>query len=123
MQLQAPLRTVTPTLDGDVLNALARVDGELTISALERHSQRHRTRASGSCSGDSWSRELWIGARSERDTPTGSNRDHLAAPAIIALATLSDQFRARVADRVGMWSHWAVFVGLFGSAATGEMQP
>ena len=123
MQLQALLRTVTPTLDGDVLYALARGDGEFTISAL------NRTLADGSNEGIRLvlRRLMEQGVVRRREVGTGHsywlNREHLAAPAIIALATLSDQFRSRIADRVEKWSHTAVFVGLFGSAATGEMQP
>ena len=123
MQLQEPLRTVTPTLDGDVLLVLARAEAEFTISML------WNTIPDASNEGIRLvlRRLMEQGVVYRREVGTGHaywlNREHLAASAIISLATLSDQLRSRIADRVAGWNHPAFFVALFGSAARGQMQP
>jgi hypothetical protein len=50
------------------------------------------------------------------------NRDHLAAPHIIALAGLRAEFLSRLRARLAQWERPAVYAALFGSAARGDMR-
>lgn len=51
------------------------------------------------------------------------NRDHLAAPLVIGLAGLRQEFLARVRDRLASWKPAPAYAALFGSAARGEERP
>lgn len=123
MQLQHPLRVIAPTVDADVLTVLARADHEFTISTMER--------MIGSRSTDGIRRTLArlvdqgivhrkIVGRTHAFT---LNRRHLAAPAIIELASLQDLLLSRMGEAVSNWQEPALYVALFGSGARGEMRP
>ncbi len=51
----------------------------------------------------------------------GLNRDHLAAPYVIALAALRSELLFRMADDLRSWTVRPMFAALFGSAARGDM--
>lgn len=51
------------------------------------------------------------------------NRDHLAAPSIIALATQRSMLLTRLGEALDGWGIPAVYAAVFGSAARGEMRP
>jgi predicted nucleotidyltransferase len=123
MELQRPLAVVTPTIDGDVLCVLAGAEASFTGRQIARllpdHSQKgvhnvlRRLVAQGIVT-------MSVAGSAHLYT---LNRDHLAAPHIVALCQLKDHLRQRVADLVATWSEPAEAVILFGSAARGEMQP
>jgi predicted nucleotidyltransferase len=123
MILDRPLLTVSPTIDGDVLTVLARADAEFTAPRIQtligRHSvpgvrkALHRLVAQGVVGTD----------RSGRTMRYWLNREHVAAKAIVELASLSDSLIERIRGSVDEWSVQPVVVSMFGSAARGDMDP
>lgn len=121
MQLNKPLATVTPTLDGDVLAVLARTDTTFTISQVQRilttasgegiRKVLNRLRAQGVVLHDT------VG----RTHTYRLNTDHLAAEPIIALARLNATFLDRLHQHLTRW-HQLRYAAVFGSAATGLMR-
>lgn len=123
MELQRPLAVVTPSVDGDVLVVLAGADSEFTPPQVQRMVGR-------------WSED---GVRKALDRLVTQgvvrrrvagaaglytlNREHLAAPAIVALASQRDELLRRLKDRFARWKPRADYVALFGSAARGDMRP
>lgn len=121
MELNRPLATVTPTLDGDVLAVLAQHEASFTAGQLHRvlnhHSEEgirkvllrltrqgivHSNRV-----GNAYSYQL--------------NRQHLAAGPIIELARLPHTLLQRLEDRLGSWAFPPMYAAVFGSAARGTM--
>lgn len=121
MELQFPFRVVTPTLDGDILTVLARAEAEFAISDLRRLIGK------GSVEGlrralDRLTRQGVVTRRRIGTTNTYHlNRDHLAAPAILALADQPTALRTRIAAQIREWPEQPIFVGIFGSAAQQRM--
>lgn len=123
MILDRPLLTVSPTVDGDVLTVLARADAEFTAPRIQtligRHSvpgvrkALHRLVTQGVASTD----------RSGRTMRYWLNREHVAANAIVELASLPDSVIERIRLTVAEWSVQPVVVSMFGSAARGDMSP
>src|ERR1700689_3700105 len=99
MDYHRPLLTLTPTLDGDVLAALASADIELTGRELARHighgSPEGVRRAAD--------RLAHQGALMRRTAGSAHlyqlNRNHLAAPWIEGLASLREQLIERLRTR------------------------
>lgn len=121
MDFSRPMSVVTPTVDGDVLTALALADTSFTPGRLHkvigRHSEDGVRRAL---------RRLVLQGVVE-DQAAGRavlyrlNREHLAARAIVDLASLWETFRARLEERFVEWSVQPRVAVLFGSVARGEM--
>jgi hypothetical protein len=115
-----PLSTVTPTLDGDVLVVLAGVDTELTGREVHRLANR------GSEHGVRKVLDRLAGEGVVHRRPAGSanlyklNREHLATPAIEALAGMRRELLRRMRETVAVWEVAPVGVVLFGSLARGE---
>lgn len=122
MRIQYPLATVTPTLDGDVLTVLALADTTFTIGSLQglipgRSAEGIRktvTRLVGE--------GVVLGERVGRTGSYRLNREHVAAPGIIALAHLADTLFERIRETIAAWGGQVVFTALFGSAARGDMR-
>jgi hypothetical protein len=122
VQLDRPFLVVTPTVDGDVLAALARVDAAFTGRGLHRLIGRH--------SADGVRRAVERLARQGIvDVAVAGpsklyslNRDHLAAAHIIAIANVREDFLDRLRRRLADWQLPPVYVALFGSAVTEEMR-
>jgi hypothetical protein len=120
MDIRHPLSAVTPTLDGDVLVALAGVDVELTGREVHRLANR------GSEHGVRKVLDRLVEEGVVRSRRAGSaklyklNREHLAAPAIEALAGMHRELLRRMREAVTAWRVPAVGVILFGSFARGE---
>lgn len=122
MQLDRPFTAVTPTVDGDVLHVLARAETEFTPPVVHRVIGRHSV--------DGVRRALQRlasqGVVSVR--PVGRalayalNRRHLAAPAIVHLSRLRDEFVGRIAASVDGWEIKPELVALVGSAVVGPMR-
>jgi hypothetical protein len=120
MDFRHPLSVVTPTLDGDVLTALARADTEYSGREVHRalgHSSHTGVRR---C----LERLVDVGIVLERRAGNALlyrlNRDHLAAPQIEALATLRLQFFDRLRETVSAWEIKPALAAVFGSVARGE---
>lgn len=123
MQVQHPFRTVTPTLDGDVLAVLAGADAAFTPP------QVHRLIGSRSEAGVRKVLRRLVEQGVVTDVRVGQavsyrlNRDHLAAPYITGLAHLYHELLDRIRAELDGWKTPAVFVGLFGSLPRHEMRP
>lgn len=120
MDLRQPMRVVTPTLDGDVLAILARADkafsnGEIAsaIPDVTKEGVRKALRrlvAQG----------IVESTRAGNSLMYRLNREHLAAPAIEALANIWLQLIERLRENIGSWTIAPVAAALFGSAGRGE---
>ena len=123
MQLQRPLAVVAPTLDVDVLAVLARADAAFTPG------QAARLLAGPSVEGvRRVLRRLTVQGIVEAEDVGPAvryrlNRDHLAAPSIIALADQRSALIDRLGRAIDQWDVPALYGALFGSAARGEMRP
>lgn len=123
MQLHRPLRVITPTVDGDVLAALARADAAFTGRGLHRVIGRY------SVDGVRKALDRLVEqgiVDVEHVGPAKSyslNREHLAAHHIMDLARMFDTFLDQLRQRLDEWNPSAVYAALFGSAARQEMGP
>lgn len=123
MQLHRPLRVITPTVDGDVLAALARADASFTGRGLHRVIGRHSVDGVRKAL-DRLAEQGIVDVEVVGTAKSYSlNREHLAAPHIIDLARLFDTFLDRLRERLNEWNPSAVYASLFGSAARQEMEP
>lgn len=121
MDVANPMKSVIPSAQGEVLAVLARTTSSLTgrqIAGLTdgRVSQKRvsdilntLTKAgivTRQVAGSSYLHRL--------------NREHLAADAVIQLASIRDRLIGRIIDEVGTWHTPAEGVWLFGSVARGD---
>lgn len=122
MRLQQPLATITPTVDGDVLAALARADQAFSARGL------HRVMGRYSADGvrKALNRLAAQGVVSVEEVPPAKlyrlNRRHLAAPYVVGLSYLRDEFLKRLRERLSAWDPAPAYGALFGSAARGDMR-
>lgn len=122
MLLTRPLAVVTPTVDGDVLAALARAEVTFTPGQLHRlldaysvsgiRKTLRRLVAQGIVSGD----------RVGNAEVYRLNREHLAADAIIELSRLRETLLKRLRTELSGWSDPPTYAALFGSGARGDMR-
>jgi len=121
MELNRPLATITPTLDGDVLAVLAQHDATFTTGQLHRVLNRYS---------EEGIRKVLLRltrqgvVRSQRVGNAYSyrlNRQHLAADPIIQLARLPRTLLQRLEDRLNSWAFPPTYAAVFGSAARGTM--
>lgn len=122
VQLQLPFRTITPTLDGDVLRVLGRADAWFSAARIRSLAD------SGSTEGI---RRVLRRLEDQGVVETQAagkaflyrlNREHLAAPAIVELAELDRTFRDRVRRSLEGFHDAPLYAFLFGSAARGAMR-
>ena len=121
MELNRPLATVTPTLDGDVLAVLAGFEGTFTTGQLHRVLGRyseegirkvlHRLVRQGVVHAD----------RVGNAFAYRLNRHHLAAEHIIGLSDLRGKLLERIESALGSWEIRPRYGAVFGSAARGSM--
>jgi hypothetical protein len=120
MDFRRPLSVVTPTLDGDVLAALARADTEFSGRELARHVGH------GSAEGIRRAADRLVaqGVLSRRVAGAAHlyrlNQHHLAAPWIQGLAGLRAQLVDRLQELLAGWQVSPRVVLLFGSVARGH---
>jgi predicted nucleotidyltransferase len=120
MDLTYPIRSVSPTLEGPVLEVLARTTGSLTVGEV------HRLVEIGSLNGVrlALARLVRQGVvyADERSTAIfyHANRDHLAWPSVRALAGLRGALLHRLRAEVGSWEVRPMHASLFGSAARAD---
>ncbi len=123
MDLNRPLRVVTPTLDADVLSVLSGADDTFTGPQIHQIMGRHteksvRTSLQRLC-------EQGVVLK-EQKGPLGLyrlNREHLAAPYILGLANLKSELLKKMTEAITHWEIKPVFAAVFGSAARGDMRP
>jgi predicted nucleotidyltransferase len=120
VNVDRPLRVVTPTLDGDVLSVLARA--EVEFSGREIH--RALGHASHTGVRRCLRRLVEQGIVLERQAGNALlyrlNRDHLAAPLIEGLATLRLQLFERLRSTIADWRIQPAAAAVFGSVARGD---
>lgn len=122
MLLAHPMQLVTPTVDGDVLAALARAEQSFTPGEL------HRLIGTHSISGIRKALIRLAGQGIVEAEARGHasvyalRRDHLAAPAIIELANLRQTLIQRLRDRLADFEIEPAYAALFGSAARDTMR-
>ena len=121
VDVTSPISSVVPGVGGLVLAVLARTDRALTGRRLAELVAPSASQTGVNCA-------LHVLAASgvvqrERAGPSylyRLNRDHLAADAITALATMRERLVDRIGQRVASWEIPAEAVWLFGSAARGD---
>ena len=122
MLLHRPLLTVTPTVDGDVLNLLARADAAFTAPKVQRLLERHSVPGVRKVLNRLVEQGIVNADQAGRTLSYRLNRDHLAAAPIIELAHLDAALVERIRTAVATWDQAPLLVMLFGSAATGRMR-
>jgi predicted nucleotidyltransferase len=122
MELNRPLATVTPTLDGDVLAVLA-AQHEVSFTTGQLHRVLNRYSEEGI-------RKVLIRltrqgvVHAERVGNSYSyrlNGEHLAAGPIIELAHIPRTLLQRLEERLNRWTFNPTYAAVFGSAARGTM--
>jgi hypothetical protein len=120
MDMTHPIRAVLPTLDGPVLEVLARTTRLLSGREV------HRLAGIGSAAGVRLAlmrlTEQGVVHVEERSSAVyyRANRDHLAWPAVEMLAHLRRMLIDRLRERLRSWPLQPVHASLFGSAARGD---
>jgi predicted nucleotidyltransferase len=122
MDLARPLGVVTPTLDGDVLAALALADTAFTAAQLHRvlpqHSEDGIRRVLNRLTGQG----IVSADRVSSAYLYRLNRAHLAAEPITTLAKLRTRFLDLIEKMLAAWDPAPVYGAVFGSAARSTMR-
>lgn len=120
MDTSRPMTALVPSLDGPVLEALARTTRPMTGREV------HRLAGTGSESGVRLilarldSHGLVNSMQAGRATLYVANRSHVAWPIVEMLAGLRRELFSRMRDLVASWLVPPVTVAVFGSAARGD---
>jgi hypothetical protein len=123
MDLGRPLTVVTPTVDADVLTVLASAEAEFTGRQVHQVAGRHSEKGVRNCLHRLVGQGIVKARPARRADLYSLNRNHLAAPHIVALAGLRRELLERISAELATWGEPPVFAALFGSAATGRMRP
>ena len=121
MELNRPLATITPTLDGDVLTVLAGHDATFTTGQVHRILTRHSEEGIRKVLRRLTGQGIVLSERVGNAYTYWFNHDHLAARHVVELARLPQIFLARLEDLLSTWSIPPVYAAVFGSAARGRM--
>jgi hypothetical protein len=121
MQLNKPLATVTPTLDGDVLAVLATHDVTFTTGQIHRMLQEFSEEGIRKVLTRLVTQGVVIGDRVGNAFAYRLNSEHLAAGPIRELARLSNTLLSCIESHLDSWEEVPVYAAVFGSAATGSM--
>lgn len=113
VDVNSPITTAIPTLDGPVLAVLAGSTTPLTLTEI------HRIAARGSLTGVRKVLLRLEGTGLVHRVPGGYvlNREHIAAPAVEQLAQLHGVLAERIRTALGQWEGTVLVAGMFGSAA------
>ncbi|MGB8021534.1 MAG: nucleotidyltransferase domain-containing protein [Candidatus Nanopelagicales bacterium] len=120
MDMSNPARAVIPTLDADVLRVLAG-----TTRPMTGH-QVHRVAGVGSRQGVANVLARLVDVGLVHVTDAGSaylyvlNREHVAAPAVLALQDLRGELFTRIRTTVEAWPVAPLALSVFGSVARGD---
>ncbi|MDO8188394.1 nucleotidyltransferase domain-containing protein [Conexibacter sp. JD483] len=120
MDLSRPYSAVVPSLDGDVLAALAGTSQPLSGREVARRARR------GSQRGVLTVLDRLVEQGLVRRQEAGGallftlNRDHVAAGAVAALAELRVELLRRIRDEIGGWAIAPRFAAVFGSFARAD---
>ncbi|WP_410650642.1 nucleotidyltransferase domain-containing protein [Amycolatopsis sp. cmx-4-54] len=119
VDLNRPLMTVTPTLDGDVLTVLANHDGIFTTGQLHRLLARHSEEGIRKVLRRLTKQGVVLSDRVGNAFAYRLNRDHLAAGHIIGLARLRKVLLERIEHRLESWEIPPIYAAVFEAAARG----
>jgi hypothetical protein len=120
MDVAHPIRTVVPSLEGPILQVLANAIHPLTGREIQR------TAGTGSPSGVRQALERLVAqglVRAAAQSPAifySANREHLAWPAVEALAGLRRATLSTVQRELESWPSRPLHASVFGSLARGE---
>mgnify|MGYP005813029503 CR=1 FL=1 len=121
MDLRHTFAVVTTSLDGDVLARLALVDEPFTPGQLHRLLPDASLDGVRRCLNRLAEQGVVDRTRAgQRAFAYRLNRDHVAAPAIIALANTPATVRQRIQDELATWQIPPVYGAVFGSWARGS---
>lgn len=123
MELNRPLATITPTLDGDVLMVLARHDATFTTGQVHRILTQHSEEGIRKVLRRLTDQGIVLADRIGNAFAYRFNQDHLAAQHILGLARIQETFLARLEALLESWNTPPVYAAVFGSAARGQMRP
>jgi hypothetical protein len=123
MQLNRPIATITPTLDGDVLAVLARQEDSFTTGQLHRVLTRFSEEGIRKVLQRLTGQGIVHCERVGNAYSYRLNREHLAAGPVTKLANLPDTLLRRIEERLASWTVRPVYAAVFGSAARGTMTP
>ena len=122
MELNHPLRVVTPTLDGDVLRILALAETEFPPPEIHRLAGEHSV--AGVRKG--LERLVSQGIVLQRGAGRGSlyqlNREHLASSAVVELSRMKEELLVRMGRELAEWEITPAYAAVFGSAARNDMR-
>lgn len=121
MILNRPLEAVTPTVDGDVLAVLARADAAFTPPQVRDLAGRHSVAGVRNALNRLTDQGLVHSEQVGRAFIYRLNRDHVAAPHVVALAEAGQTVLQRMRELLASWATPPDYAALFGSAATGKM--
>lgn len=121
MQLNRPLATVTPTLDGDVLSVLAAADMPFTVPQIQRMLTTPSAEGIRKVLTRLTAQGVVLHDRAGRTNTYRLNVEHLAAEPVMALARLTGTFLDRLEAYLAAWGEELIYAAVFGSAATGQM--
>ncbi|HET6506791.1 MAG TPA: nucleotidyltransferase domain-containing protein [Baekduia sp.] len=120
MDVAHPYRAVIPSLDGDVLVALAGTTRPLTGRQLAALAPRGSQRAVATVLDRLVDQGLVHREHAGRAYLHTLNRDHLAAPSVEALAGLRTELLTRIRTVAAAWTIPPVALAMFGSTARGD---
>ena len=123
MQLDRPFLLLTPTLDGDVLSKLALAEAEFTPPQVHRLIGTHSVEGVRNALQRLAGQGIVLQRRAGIAVLYQLNRNHLAAPAVVAIAQIRSLLIQRLRDLFAEWSIRTPYAALFGSASTGSMRP
>jgi len=120
MDLARPLTVISPTVDADVLAALASADSAFTGRQLhrviQRHSQSGVNRVLNRLVQEGIVARTTVGAAKSYSL----NRDHLQANAIVELVRVRSRLIEQLEAAFDEWARGPYFAAMYGSAAGGE---
>ncbi len=121
MQLQRPLGVIASSVSVDVLAVLARADAVFTPPEVHRVIGHHSEDGVRKALRMLDRQGIVVSERSGQAVRYQLNRQHLAAPHIVALASLRQTLIDRLRNVIDGWTVPCAYAALFGSAARGDM--
>jgi predicted nucleotidyltransferase len=118
-----PLAVVTPTLDGDVLAALALADTSFTTGQLHRMLPEFSEEGIRKVLGRLCTQGIVLSERAGQAFLYRFNTDHVAAAGVVELVHVRDKLLARLEAQLGAWHSPPIYAALFGSMARGSASP
>lgn len=123
MDLSFPYATVVPSLDGPVLQVLARSGKSLTGRQVQRIAARGSVPGVARVLDRLVDSGLVVAERTGSAILYSANRDHLAWPAVETIMSLRDELFGRIAAVLRDWHPVPVKAVVFGSAARADGGP